>query len=586
MKVKRWALGLFILILSMASVSCNSTVHNDNDISDNDISDNDIITTDVSINENDDNMDASENEIVDFTMFVAMSGTEIDDNNDICEEIAKRTGVRLKETWSTNIPIEEAVSKIIESGDIPDFIDGLDAMNQLYEQGLLVPWDEYLEKYPNLKELYTDEEWESFRKDDGHIYWANVFCNTYGEDKTKIHNDEAFWIQVRVLEYFDYPKITTLDEYFEILEKYYEENKIFTDSEGTVVDIIPYTALCDDWRYFCIENAPNFLDGYMMDGTLSVDTTHFEKPTAISYDNSETARRYLSKLNEEYKKGIVDKDFDLQTYDEYIEKLSTGAVLGMCDQFWDFDYSIDASYKKRGLEELGCDYVPLGLTIDKDMTQRWHVYGDYINNSSGIAVTTECSDPELAFSFLNAVLDQEIHDLRFWGIEGVDYLVDEDGLYYRTDEMRQRCNDEAYQKSHFCRYSYLPQWLGTSRDNINAMQPSEQNSEYYETVSKPLADCFKAYGAGGYVDMLGSEKEDIPVWYPLYTYSSLMTTDTPGAKAHIKMVDCKHEWLPKVVKANDFESAWKKYMAAYDACNPQDYIDEQQYELDYRINRR
>ena len=31
---------------------------------------------------------------------------------------------------------------------------------------------------------------------------------------------------------------------------------------------IPYTILCDDWRYFCLENAPQFLDGYPNDGSV------------------------------------------------------------------------------------------------------------------------------------------------------------------------------------------------------------------------------------------------------------------------------------------------------------------------------
>ena len=34
---------------------------------------------------------------------------------------------------------------------------------------------------------------------------------------------------------------------------------------------IPYTILCDDWRYFCLENAPQFLDGYPNDGCCMVD---------------------------------------------------------------------------------------------------------------------------------------------------------------------------------------------------------------------------------------------------------------------------------------------------------------------------
>lgn len=519
--------------------------------------------------------------VIDMTMFAAMFGTELNDGNEIQEEIAQRTGVRLKEYWLTGQTTNDAISSIIASGDLPDFIDGGDGSKQLYDNGLLVAWDDYLERYPNLKEMYTPKEWDNFRQDDGHIYWANVFCNTYGDYKTTGHNDEAFWIQARVLEEEGYPVIETLDDYFNVLESYYSKHPTFTTPEGEEVDIIPYTCLCDDWRYFSIENAPAFLDGYPNDGTIVVNTTDYDVPTVELYDNTPTAKRYLAKLNEEYNKGIVDKDFYLQLYEDYLEKLSTGAVLGMCDQYWNFNYSISGVFKENGLAELGCDYVPLGLTIDPGMTQQWHSYGDSLNSSSGVAVTTKCEDPELAFSFLNDVLSQEIHDLRFWGIKDVDYLVGADGLYYRTDEMRENWDDAAYRANHVCQYSYLPQWLGTSRDGVNAMQPQEQPSEFLASLSTPLANCFKAYNAGGYVEMIGSEKKEPEVWFPLYSYSLNLSEE--AGKAYKLMGETKHEWLPKVVIASDFEAAWNDYMAAYDACNPQDYVTEMQDQLDRKI---
>lgn len=521
--------------------------------------------------------------ITDFTMFIAMPGTEIDEDNDIKGIIADLTGVRVYETYLTGQTANEAVGSIVASGNLPDFIDGGDGMMQLYDAGCLIPWDDYLSKYPNLKEMYTEEEWEQFRQEDGHIYWANVFNNTYGKDKTTTHNDRAFWVQARVLEWAGYPIIETLDEYFDLLEAYYKENKTFTNSDGEEVDIIPYTTLCDDWRYFCVESAPQFLAGYPNDGCVIVNTTDYDEPTVEDYNVCDTAYRYFKKLNEEYSKGIVDKDFAKQVYDEYITKLSTGAVLGMCDDWWDFGYTVTPVMQTTGLSDLGCEYVPLGLTIDKGMTQRWHLYNDTLNAYSGIAVTTSCSNPDLAFSFLNDMLDQKIHDLRFWGVNGVDYLIDDDGLYYRTEEMRMNLSDPDYQLSHMCTYEYFPQWLGTSKDGINAMQPQQQPSEYYATLSEPVKDCLMAYGAYGFPDMIGSVVEEPAVWFPMYSYSNSMTTNTPGGLAWTKMGETKHEWIPNLIVAKNFDSTWKKYLKAYAECKPEDYLAEQQEELERRI---
>ena len=211
-----------------------------------------------------------------------------------------------------------------------------------------------------------------------------------------------------------------------------------------------------------------------------------------------------------------------------------------------------------------------------------HTYADTLNNSSGIAVTTSCEDPDRAFQFLSDIMEQDIHDLRFWGVEGVDYLVDEDGLYYRTQEMRDQLNDAQYKASHVCNYSYMPQWLGTSKDGKNAMQPAEQASEFYAGLSEPLANCFKAYNAGGYPDMVGSEYMETGIWYPMYSYSNNMDNSTPGGVAWTKMGETKHEWLPKVVMAGNFDSEWDTYMDAYSKCKPEDFFAEMQEELERR----
>lgn len=518
----------------------------------------------------------SEDEIKNFTFFGAMPQPEINDGNDIQEIIAKKVGVRVKETWLTGQTADEAIGTIIASDEYPDFIDGGDASKQLYDADALVAWDDYIDKYPNIKELYSDEEWDKFRQDDGHIYWVNAFQNSYGENRSTTHNDEAFWIQVKVLEWGGYPKIETLDQYYDLLERYADANP--TTEDGAKV--IPYTMLCEDWRYFCIENAPQFLDGYPNDGSVIVDTDTMK---IVDYNTTPTAKMYFNKLNEEYNKGYIDPEFATQTYDEYIAKLSTGAVLGMCDQWWDFAYTVNDVFKQTGLDLKGCNYVPLGLTAKEGMDNMWHTYADTLNNSSGLAITKNCEDVDAAFQFVNDILEQDIHDLRFWGVEGEDYLVDDDGLYYRTEDMRIQCADTEYKASHLCGYSYFPQWLGTSKDGINAMQPSEQTSEFFAGLAEPIVKCFEAYGADSYPDMIGSVEKELGSWFPMYSYSNSMTTDTPGGVAWTKMGETKHAWLPKVVMAKDFNSEWDSYMDAYDACDPQAFLDEMQEELDRRV---
>ena len=108
---------------------------------------------------------SSENEegVKEFTAFFAVPGTEINDDNEIQEKIAEITGVKVKETWLTGQKAQEAVGTLIAGGEYPDFIDGGDGMAQLYDAGALIPLDDYIDKYPNIKEFLTEQEWDKFR---------------------------------------------------------------------------------------------------------------------------------------------------------------------------------------------------------------------------------------------------------------------------------------------------------------------------------------------------------------------------------------------------------------------------------------
>lgn len=521
--------------------------------------------------------DAATGEIKEFTGFFAVPATtQINDDNEIQQLIAEKIGAKCHESWLTGETVAEAIGILVAGGEYPDFINGGDAMPQLVDAGALVAWDDYIDQYPNIKEFFSDYEWDQFRQADGHIYWMNPFENIYGEDKTTCQNGEAFWIQARVLEWDGYPEIKTLDQYFDLLERYNEANP--QTPEG--MDNIPYTILCEDWRYFCLENAPQFLDGYPNDGSVIVDV---DTETIVDYNTTPTAKRYFQKLNEEYKKGIVDPESFTQTYDEYIAKLSTGRVLGMVDQWWDFAYTVNNVFATQGTEQYGYNYVPLGLTIEEGMENQWYTSGGTLNVSSGIAITTSCQDIDGAFKMIDDLLSQEIHDLRFWGVEGVDYLVDDDGLYYRTEDMRDQQSDSNYVAAHMCSYSYFPQWSGTSRDGINAMMPSEQPSEFMATLPDPIVNVFNAYGVTTYIGLLGSVNK-AGCWFPMYSYSNNMNTSTEGGTAWTLMGECKHAWLPQVCMADDFDAKWEEYMQAYQDCNPDAFLAEMQEELDRRIS--
>lgn len=518
-----------------------------------------------------------DNKIKEFTAFFAVPGSERNEENDIMEVIAQKTGARCREQWLTGASADEAIASYIASGEYTDFISG---NATLYEADALIPIDTYWDDYPNIKNYMTPEQWDRFRQTDGHIYWIPQFGIVHGESAEVVHEGEAFWIQTRVLKWADYPIVETVDEYFDLLEAYVAANPVMEDPyhEGKTVDNIPFTILCDDWRYFCLENPPQFLDGYPNDGSCMVDA---DTLTVLDYNTTDTARRYFEKLNEEYKKGIIDKEFFTQSYEEYLQKLASGSVLGMVDQWWQFSYAVSSSLD--ALTARGCGYVPLPITMDKGIKNQWHVRrGTELNMAEGISITVSCEDVEGAMQFINDLLDEEIMKLRYWGIEGEDYEVRADGTYYRTMQQRTKSQDPKYSASHFCIYSFFPRTEGIYSDGINAFSPEYQPEEFFDSLVPDVKECLAAYGCRTYVDMLGTN--DLPgPWYPMYSYSDMLTTGSEAGRVWNKMNSVKKDYLPRVVMSDEFDEMWQEYMQQYVACQPEIFYDEMQRELERRI---
>ncbi len=500
-----------------------------------------------------------EKPVREFTAFFFTQGRILNDHNDIQQLIAEKTGAICTETWLTGQTKEEATAAMLAGERYPDFTNG-DA--KLYEAGILVPLDDYIERYDNIKAYLPEETWEQLKQPDGHIYWIPQFRVAHDRGRELYHTDEAFWIQTRVLKWAGYPRIKTVEEYFGLLSDYMAANPELSEGRAN----IPFTILCDDWRYFCLENPPQFLDGYPNDGCCIVDPDTLR---VIDYNTTPTAKEYFRMLNENYHKGIVDPESFTQTYGEYLDKLSTGRVLGMVDQWWQFAYDINDVLQQQGLDAQGCNYVPLPVTMKDGVQNQWHVrMEDTLDISQGLSVTTDCQDMEEALAFVNDLLSDDVQFLRYWGVEGEDYQIDENGSFYRTQSQRARTSDEELQSTHFCIYSYFPHYQEMSTDGINAYSPEYQLSEFKASLPSDIRECFDAYGCDTYVDMLGSNEKPGD-WFPMHSYTTGLNYSTPEGSVWMEMTSVKHTYLPQVVMTDDFEDVWKEYMEAYHDCDPQ-----------------
>lgn len=514
--------------------------------------------------------------IKEFTAFVAVPGEAIEKNNRLQQVIGEKIGARAEVSYLTGQTAEEKIGSMIDKGEYPDFIHGAGASSMLVEAGALIPLEGYLEDYPNLKAYLTKNQWDSLRQADGHIYFIPCFDVIYGKNMSVYNSGEAFWIQKRVLEWAGYPNLHTLDEYFDLISRYLKENP---DTEGQ--ENIGFEILCDDWRYFCLENPPMFLAGYPNDGCAIVDK---ETGKAKVYDTLPEAKQYFGKLCEMYHQGVIDPETFTLSYNQYLERLGTGRVLGMVDQYWEI-MSVQNSLYAEGKEE--CTYVPFPITASEDIEPDYNRSAISLNTGEGIGISVSCADVEGALKFFNDLLSPEVMKLRLWGEEGKDYLVDKNEVFYRTSKMREDAGNDDYRKSNFCQYVYFPCYEGMLADGINACKPMEQPGEYQASLSEYDNKVLEAYGHRTWSEFMGPEKKGEP-WFPLYSCLSLWEEDTDYGRAKKNMERLKRQWLPRVIMSpeEDFENTWKEYQDAYlREVDVEAYEEELNREIARRVKR-
>jgi putative aldouronate transport system substrate-binding protein len=559
MKKRIFALMMCIAMMASLFTGCGKSSSTD---SEKETSNSNTTTT---APEEDKEATSAPKEIKEFTAFFDRQGIELNADNEIQNIIAEKIGAKVKETWLIGQTAEEAVGMLIASGEYPDFINWTP---QLQDAGAVVAIDEYLDKYPNIKNFWSESQWNTLKQEDGHIYSIPQFGNINVKAMDTTQWGEAFWLQTRVLKWAGYPEIESLDQLFQLLEDYSKANPTMPD--GTPV--IPFEVLAYDWYYFCLENPPQFLDGYPNNGRCIVDPETFQ---VSDYNLTPTAIRYFKKLNEMYKKGIIDPEFMTMNHDQFLEKISSGRVLCMVEQKWDFQTAED-SIRSQKLE--GMTYVPLGITIEPGMKEMYYASNEAAVLTGGLSITTSCKDVEGALQFVNDLLDPEIMTLRHWGVEGVDYLVDADGVFYREQEMRDKAVNADYKASHLSPYGYFPQYSGMHPDGKNAMTPDTQPGEFYAGLTPEVQECLDAYGAKTYLEMLDYNEIDgyEQPWYPMWSFVNEITTETPGGLAWAKMEETKKQYLPQVVIAEDFDAVWNEYLKAYANCKPEDFFVEVQ----------
>lgn len=507
-----------------------------------------------------------ETEPFEISVYIGEAGQQPTPDNKVYKKIKDELGASFKFEFLAG-ESNQKLGVMIAGSDYPDMMTG---NTKLVSAGAYIPLEDLIEQHaPNLKKHYA-KYWNMMKDpNDGHIYILPNYGAYNGEVTSSWYSGPAFWIQKAVLAEFGYPKVKTLDEYFDLIEKYKEK---YPTIDGSPT--IGFEILNNDWRTWGLLNPPQHLIGHPNDGGVVV-----KDGKAEIFADKDYAKRYYQKLNEINAKGLLDKEAFTQNYDQYMAKISSGTVLGMFDQHWSFQAAEDSLTTQKKLERT---YV--GLPVVFDESTRDH-YRDRpaLNVNNGFGISVNAKNPERIIKLLDRLMEEDWQKTLSWGFEGEDYIVNEEGRFMKTQEQRDKFTDATWKLANKADslYRFAPKMEGYFSDG-NATDGSAQPEEYRASLKPYDVEFLDKYGYDSYVDFFSAPPEN-PVYYPAWSVD--LVEGSEAKVANTKMTDLSTKFLPRVIlgSAADFDKTWNEYVSEMGKINVKAYEDRINEVLQWRI---
>jgi putative aldouronate transport system substrate-binding protein len=518
-------------------------------------------------------------EPVTLTVFIGDPGDAPAADNKIYAMIEEKFGVTFEFEYLAG-NLDETLGLKIANKDYPDLFCGGNSADLIISGGALINLLDYVspEKTPRLWAHIEPQKARLIDKDaDGNdvLYIIPNYGLADGDQIVNAVNGPAFFVQKQVLAWAGYPQIKTLNEYFDLIANFIDANP--TDANGN-----PYTGfaiLCEDWRHFCLINPVQHLMGRPNDGEVYICVTdqNYEvtgNDPAVAF-KTETfidkpyAKAYYQKLNEAFQKGLIDPSTFTDSYDAYIAKLSSGTVLGMFDQTWDFGTATQALTDAKMYENT---YVALGLVYDPEYVNGAAIEEHYVNGGlpnvrRGFGISVNCACPERIVAMWEEMLSDEWQILFNWGIEGEDYYI-EDGRLLMTEEQYANLSNSTWKLENKADgiFTNSPKKQGYIMNDItigdqvitagNCWEPGNQPEILFGLMNDYDKEFLSAYGYQKFGDFVNPPIELAP-----YGEAWQINYD-PVDTEHTKFLQVQDQRLPELIMCDpaEFDAKWDAFV--------------------------
>lgn len=495
--------------------------------------------------------------------FYNADGSEDDPWTDpVAKVLTEKTGVKLK----TDHPVGEDTQRValmIAEGKYPDIIYAKGDAGSLIDAGVLIDMTELIEEHgPNIKKLYGDEfDKLKHSEDDPSIYQLS----SYAKGGTKYEDSGTAQVQWQILKENDYKIPETLEEFEGMISDYVDAHPKTEDG----MDTIGLTLSASDWHWMITLGNPA---GYIAEGAPDNGQWLVDGQYNATYKfTSGKVREYFKWLNKMYNRGLLDPEFATQTHDDYIAKISSGRVLSLFDTNWDYNEAEQILKSDGKLEKTYCG---LPLTMDKDTKAPSLMYQG-LPVGQGVGITTSCKDPVAAIKFLDYICSDEGQVLVNWGIEGTNYLIDDEGHRYRTEEeIKEESENKDYKKTTgvgFHNYPFPCYGVGVEDSTGSTYTTDSKDSIIAEYNEEQKAACEK-WGVELLVDIFPQASDfETPAFPPLWALSKPVEFDEIGNKldeiAQSALIGCV------IGKEDKFDSSYDKMISDLESAGMKDASD-------------
>lgn len=347
---------------------------------------------------------------IDFTWYVSDNWEGI-----IPEEIVKATGVDLNVTRSAD---DGQLGLMVASGELPDlvFCAG-DSLNRLCDSSLCYSYDELISQYgidwqPDSERVAISKT-HNVDPNDESYYTIVQNYNTKEEWKDfsgGISGIPGIYYRKDIWEALGSPEMNTTEQIKEVMamvREKYPDMQVLSAGNST-------------WRLRGFENWYG----------ISNDFVYTEDGTAVYKDTVPAFYDFVKCINEFYRNGYFTEESLALTVETDAQQLANS---GQCFMYeWNArTTSLDEMNSRIQANVQGAEWALLPIPDDSEpiitANAGW----------AGMFISRNCKDPEAAIRLISYLNSKEGQQLSQWGREGIDYVLDENGIPQFSEEWQE-----------------------------------------------------------------------------------------------------------------------------------------------------